>query len=313
MKKLFLTASLSLFVSWAAIAQSQLNKTFSGVKRIQINTASGDCTIGKASSSSVTVDLSHTYGNNYNPEIRQDGDRLVIKEKFRSNSSKGESLWKLSVPDGVEVDFATGSGNLKVTDLAMDLKVNTGSGDISVQRLKGDLRGNTGSGHITLTETNGEIKVNAGSGDIEANKVTGELSLNCGSGDISIMESQASFSANTGSGKIKGTNLILTGSSRFNTGSGNAQVVLASAPAHDISLNSGSGDAILDFKGNKIEGLVVMKANKKNGVIKAPFEFDKTEEIEQGGGQVVIKKTAQRGTSEVKVSIGTGSGVAQIK
>jgi hypothetical protein len=89
--------------------------------------------------------------------------------------------------------------------------------------------------------------------------------------------------------------------------------VLASAPAHDISLNSGSGDAILDFNGNKIEGLIVMKANKKNGVIKAPFDFDKTEEIEQGRDQVAIKKTTQRGTSDVKISIGTGSGVAQIK
>ena len=313
MKKLFPVASLSLLVSWGAIAQGQLNKTFSGVKRIQISTSSGDCSLSKASNSSVTVDLTHTFGDNYDPEIRQDGDRLIIKEKFRSNSSRGESMWKLTVPDGVEVDFATGSGNLNASNLAMDLDVNTGSGDISVQQLKGDLRGNTGSGNITLTEASGEIKVNTASGDIEADKIDGELSLNCGSGDIMILDSQASFLANTGSGKIKGTNLTLTGSSRFNSGSGDAQIVLANAPTHDISVNSGSGDAVLDFNGSTIAGEIVMKANKENGVIKAPFDFDKTEEIEQGRDQVVIKKTAQRGNSDVKISIGTGSGVAQIK
>ena len=195
----------------------------------------------------------------------------------------------------------------------MDLNVNTGSGDISVQQLRGDLRGNTGSGNIKLTETSGEIKANTGSGNIEIENTSGELSVNCGSGDIRMKDSNAAFTANSGSGSIRGTNLTLTGSSRFNSGSGDAQIVLAGSPAHNISVNSGSGDAVLDFNGNTIAGEVVMKANKKNGTIKAPFPFDKTEEIEQGRDQVIIKKTAQRGNSDVKISIATGSGVAQIK
>lgn len=245
--------------------------------------------------------------------MNQEGDRLIIREKFRSNFSHGNAEWTLTIPDGVEVDFSTGSGNLDASNLTLDLDVKTGSGDISVRQHKGDLRGNTGSGDITLAEANGEIRANCGSGNIDIEKISGELSVNCGSGDISLRDSKAKFSANTGSGTVRGTNLTLTGSSGFNTGSGNAQVVLANAPTYNIAVNSGSGDAILDFNGNTIAGEVVMKANKKNGTIKAPFEFDKTEEIEQGRDQVVIKKTTQRGSSDVNISISTGSGVAQIK
>lgn len=313
MKKSLFLMSLVLLSSWTVFSQGKLNVSFTGIKKIQISTASGNCSLTKASSSSVTVDLKHTYGDNYNPDVKQEGDRLVIREKFKSNSSSGNAEWTLTIPDGVEVDFSTGSGNLDASNLTLDLEVKTGSGDISVRQHKGDLRGNTGSGNITLAEASGEIRANCGSGNIDVEKISGELSVNCGSGDIRLRDSKAIFSANSGSGTVRGTNLTLTGSSGFNSGSGDAKVVLASAPTYNITVNSGSGDAILDFNGNPIAGVVVMKANKKNGAIKAPFEFDKTEEIEQGRDQVVIKKTTQRGNSEVKISVSTGSGEAQIK
>lgn len=313
MKKYLLFAGLAMIISFSLTAQSQLNKSFTGIKIIRVSTASGDLKIVKSTNSTVTVDLKHTFGDNYDPELEQEGDRLVIQEKFSSNHSSGSSLWTLSVPDGVSIDFSTGSGNIEASDLALDLDVKTGSGDIDVRKYKGDMRSSTGSGNVTLVETAGEIKTNCGSGNISVEKMSGELTANCGSGDIRIRDSNAIFTANTGSGTVKGANLTLAGSSKFNSGSGNAQVALAKSPEYNIAINSGSGDAILDFNGNKIAGEIVMKANKKNGTIKAPFDFDTTEEIEQGGNQVVVKKTAKIGNSAVKISIATGSGLAQIK
>jgi hypothetical protein len=79
-------------------------------------------------------------------------------------------------------------------------------------------------------------------------------------------------------------------------------------------VNSGSGDATLDFGGNKIEGKVIMTANKKNGKIIAPFTFDKTEEVDNGSdSNVRIRKTAQLGTNDIEIKVGTGSGTAEIK
>jgi myo-inositol-hexaphosphate 3-phosphohydrolase len=79
-------------------------------------------------------------------------------------------------------------------------------------------------------------------------------------------------------------------------------------------VNSGSGDATLDFGGNKIEGKVIMTANKKNGKIVAPFTFDKTEEVDNGNNDNVrIRKTVQLGTNDIEIKVGTGSGTAEIK
>lgn len=313
MKKSIIVASLIFLFSTLIFAQDKLNKSFTGVKKIKIKTASGNCILTKASGSTVTVDLQHTFGNNYKPELTQDGDQLTIREKFNSNSSHGNAKWTLAVPDGVEISFATGSGNFEASNLSLELEVSTGSGDITLRQTKGDVRGNTGSGEITLDGTQGEVKANSGSGNISLDGGLGELKLNCGSGDIRLKNSKAAILANTGSGTVRGTNLTLTGSSGFNTGSGDVEIVLAVSPTHNVSVNSGSGDAILDFNGNTIAGEVVMKANKRNGEIKAPFEFDKVEEIEQGRDQITIKKTAQRGNSDIKISIGTGSGQAVIK
>ena len=172
---------------------------------------------------------------------------------------------------------------------------------------------NTGSGDIDLYEVNGEFKFNTGSGDVHLENANGDFRLNCGSGDIRMKDVTAIISANVGSGDITAREITLDGGSSFNSGSGTATVVLAVSPKYDISVNSGSGDATLDFNGNNISGYVEMKANKKNGRITAPFAFDREEEIKQGGGQTVIKKTAQIGSSDVRIKVGTGSGTASIE
>ena len=80
---------------------------------------------------------------------------------------------------------------------------------------------------------------------------------------------------------------------------------------HNISINSGSGSASLDFNNNEISGLVTMKANKDRGEIEAPFGFDKTEEEGEGRNTTVIK-TAKIGSKDVKINVATGSGTAEI-
>ena len=54
-----------------------------------------------------------------------------------------------------------------------------------------------------------------------------------------------------------------------------------------------------------------MKANKKNGEIVAPFDFDKEEEVENGNN-TTIKKTAKIGSKDIDIHVATGSGTARI-
>ena len=146
---------------------------------------------------------------------------------------------------------------------------------------------------------------------MSVSQASGEVELNCGSGDISLDNINGEIAANTGSGDVAAKSVILADESAFNSGSGDVYVSLTESLKHDISVNSGSGDAVLDFNGNAINGTVVMTANKKNGEIHAPFPFDKEEEIDNNG-HTTLKKTAKLGDGSVDIRIGTGSGDAKI-
>lgn len=314
-KKIFYTAICLLFLTFYTQAQERVTKEFSGIEKISINTSFGDCILKKSSDTEVKVELVHDFGDGYEPVIEKEGNRLIIKEVFKRGSWSGNAKWTLTIPDNMDVRFNTGSGNFEAANLKFELDMNTGSGDIILTSIKGDLRSNTGSGDVEISDFDGEMKANTGSGNMRLDNSIGEVRLNCGSGNIRIKDTNAVISANVGSGNIDASGVTLAGSSSFNSGSGTAEVVLAASPKFNISVNSGSGDAILDFEGNKIEGLIVMKVNKKNGRISAPFSFDTEEEIEQGSGkwdQTIMKKTAQIGKSDVQIKVSSGSGTAKI-
>lgn len=312
MKKIT-SALLVLAMATGAFAQTKLDKNFTGVKEIRIKLVSGDCRISKAQGQTVSVNLQHTYTDNFEPEMSQTGDNLTLKELFGSGSSHGSSSWTVQIPDGVSVVFSSASGSLSASGVAFDLDARSGSGGITLENVKGDVKGTTGSGDIELTNYAGEIQANTGSGTIQIYHSKGELSVSSGSGDVRIRDSQAKFLANSGSGTVHSRGISLEGDSRFSSGSGDSEILLASSPKYDIAVNSGSGDAALDFGGNKIEGEIVMKASKAHGTIKAPFEFDRTEEISHGRNDVVVEKTVVKGNANVKIAVGTGSGEASIK
>lgn len=303
--------TLSLLATLFAQAQ-QIDQTFSGIAEVEISTGSSDCLVQKGSGDQVNVKLEHTYGDDFKPSVEKSGDKLVIKEN-NTGSSRGNATWTLTVPDGLEFEFNSGSGNFKGSDLEIELSMNSGSGDFNLDQIRGEIESNSGSGDLEVDDFSGEIESNSGSGDLTVDNASGEIELNTGSGDIELSNLNAAIEANSGSGDIEADNVILAGTGDFNSGSGNVEVRLAESPGHNISVNSGSGDALLDFQGNDIVGTVIMTANKKNGTIEAPFSFDEEEEIDQGSGQPTIRKTARFGDSDVQIRVGTGSGEARIE
>ena len=316
MKKYLVLAVVAIFAfTVPSLAQTVVKKSFTGVKRIKISTSSGDCEIKKSSGNTVEVELNHTLDEHqFTPRMEQSGERLEIGEEFHGNNFNGNVRWKITVPDGMDVNFRTGSGDFVATGLTIDLDASTGSGDLEFSSLKGALDANTGSGNVDLASFSGEAKVNTGSGDMDVKDSDGDIDLNCGSGDIKLYQVKAAFAINTGSGTVTADKVTIDGSSRFNTGSGRVRVTLAATPKFDISLNSGSGNSELNFNGNEIVGEVVMRASKRHGNISAPFEFDKTEEVNNGGNDnITIVKTAQKGKGTNRITVSTGSGDATLK
>ena len=306
---------LALLVSFSLHAQEKtIKKSFSDVTEINLSTASGDCQIVKSAGNKVEVEIIYSYSDDvFKAILEQDGSVLELKEKFeRNTSSNGDSKWKLSVPDNMEIDVNSGSGDIKAKSIALKLKTNTGSGDITLDYASGQIKANTGSGEFSADSFEGSMKINTGSGDVDLSNSKGEFKINLGSGDIEAFKLTGEFSMNVGSGDIDTKDIVLTGASSFNAGSGDVRITLESALKNDISVNSGSGNAILDFNGVKVEGEFTMKANKKNGDISAPFEFDEVTE-EDSGNQTIITKTAKIGSSAVKIKVATGSGRAVIE
>ncbi|MEQ8475750.1 DUF4097 family beta strand repeat-containing protein [Fulvivirga sp.] len=311
--KLKITTMIMLLAS-SLMAQQKIEKEFSGVNKINMSTSSGDCLLKKGNTDKVLVTVEYTYdSDDYAPEFEQNGTMLRIKEDFNGRGSfRGESTWTLTVPDDMDIKFNTGSGDFEASDLKLELSLNAGSGDFVFDNINGEITSNAGSGNMRMRGFSGELRANTGSGNVRVSGSKGEIKINTGSGNIDINDVSGAISANVGSGDIDARGILVSESSGFNSGSGDVIVELAGALKADISLNSGSGNSKLDFNGNAIEGLVEMRANKKNGTIKAPFDFDSTEELDNYGSQKVIKKTAQRGSSDIKIKIGTGSGTASI-
>ncbi len=306
---------LTLLLSGSLMAQDRISEEFSDIGKISMSTSSGDCVVKMSNNAKITVEVVHYYGEDYNPTIEKQGNTLRIKElsnrNYKSGWSERSPKWTLTVPNDVRIKFSTGSGDFMASDIDAEIDINTGSGDIELGDVKGDLTSNTGSGDFILDGFDGEFSTNVGSGDVEINDAKGDMNINCGSGGIDLRNVSGGISANVGSGDIEAMGVTVAEESSFNSGSGDVEVELASSPSASISVNSGSGDADLDYNGNAIKGLITMKANKRRGEIRAPFDFDTSEEIENYN-QVTIKKTKKMDNTDIKINIGTGSGTASI-
>lgn len=309
-----------LLVTTSAFAQETIEKSYSGIKSIRLSTASGNGTIKKSSSNEVKVKLRYTYDDDvYEPSFEQKGDRLYIEEDFkRSRWTRGYAEWTLEVPDGIDLEFKTGSGNIEVAGVNIELNSNTGSGNIEVEEVTGNVRANTGSGNITLIDIDGDARANTGSGSIRLTSVKGDANFNTGSGNIRGNGVEGEFRMNTGSGNIDITGAIITGSSSFSTGSGTTEVSLGGPLNYDLSLSTGSGNSILDFNGQDISGEFIMRASDKDD-IRAPFRFDEEYEDDRSrsysrrGRKNGYIKEAKVGNKDIVVKISSGSGRAVVK
>lgn len=312
MKKMLTLCCLAMVFHLQA-QEKTINKTFSNVETIQLSTGSGNITIKKSQGAGVNVSITHSYdGDEFTPVFEENNGKLIMKEKFSEGNHSGNSAWTIAVPDNVSLNLNSGSGDVTIAGVSTDVKSNLGSGNVSISAVKGELTFNTGSGDINLNDTQGELAFNTGSGDIRAEGGTGNFRLNAGSGDIDLTGLSGTFDCNTGSGDLDSKNVTIEGPAKFNSGSGDAIVALSGQLNHSIDVASGSGDARLRFNGTAIEGQVIMTANKHNGKIVAPFDFDSEETIENNNSSARIRKTARLGSKDIQIKVSTGSGTAEI-
>jgi len=287
-KTAFLFVGMLAMMPAFLLAQS-LKKSYDGVEFLDISTATGDITIKKGNTKEIKVD-GQWDEEEVTVRVNYSGKSLSIKEKSRRNNTHSNaSKWVLIVPDGLNLD------------------INSGTGSLEISGMEGDLKANTGTGDIDILDMEGRFNVNSGTGEIEITNAKGRFDLNAGTNDVVVVNATGKFDANSGTGDVHFKMVNPTGSSNLNSGTGDVKFVVDSEISADLSLNSGTGNAVLDFHGNKIEGDFEMKCGIRSGRIVAPFDFDSERQIgHRNNGH--LEKAARIGNGEYDLEISTGTG-----
>lgn len=311
--------------------KKKIEKTFKAKENVKIVTISGNCAIHKGKPGEIKVFMVYTALNELRkPELKEEGNTLLLREKSPAATGADEIHWQLWVPEKTRIDFSSASGGFSAVGLKNDISASTASGDISSSQCRGILEAKCASGRIEILDHVGEIAAKAASGDlkarnisgaialkavsgdIEAENLDGDLELKVLSGDIEIKKAKGSFKITCASGDIEAEGIRITGASSFKVVSGDILVTLADSAAHDLALDSATGSAVLDYDGNAVKGLVKFIARAEVGKIVSPFKFDKEEEIYKHGKKYIIK-SFKKGGDTPRITIKTATGKAVLE
>ena len=100
------------------------------------------------------------------------------------------------------VEVKSGSGTVRLADLAGPGLVETGSGDVTIEVANAGLRIKSGSGEVVVRHTEGPLAVSTGSGDVRIGTSRGPVAVKTGSGDLRVREAHTDVSLTTGSGDL---------------------------------------------------------------------------------------------------------------
>lgn len=299
MKKKVKTFSIGLILlglMTGSVWAKEVKKEFNAVKKVEINLILSDCRLVASPDSKIHVKINYTYNDDaYELRFRERGSRLYMKESFSQDAHDGSATWQVSIPAGIEVDIETATGDVTMKGLE-----------------KVELEGNSGTGQLELTESSGEFKLNSGTGDINVSDSQGLFDLNSGTGDVEINKAHGEFETNSGTGSVTAEQITIEDEAEFNSGTGEAKVVHPLGEDYDLTISSGTDDAILDMDGLPIKGYFEFTANNRRGDIVCPVKFDREDIYENGDGDYQ-RKSFTRGNDKQRYFISTGTGDAELK
>ncbi len=116
------------------------------------------------------------------------------------------------------------------------------SGEIKLCDLTGPVKVNTVSGEMKLADLTGELRINTVSGEISGKRLNGSLHLDTVSGKVALEESSLpSAQATTVSGEMAYQTALGGGPYRFNSVSGNVELIVPSETRCSAELQAVSG------------------------------------------------------------------------
>ncbi len=311
--------------------QQVQNRLFTPKELIDIQLVSGSCRINAGPADAIHVRVVHRYGpaDKFTATLSEEDNLLRLREEFFS-LARSQTEWTIEAPPQTQfrihsasgdiilteltgpIEVESVSGNIKVRGTTGKLALKTATADIDLANCVGDITAETISGQIRLKDGHGAITAETGSGLIKAQALDGTLHFTTNSGPIKSKDLSGQLSFYSNSGDISAAALHATGPGFFDTTSGDLAIGLAQAPAAEMTLQTMSGDAVLDYGGAPISGNFSFYAQVHRGEIIAPFSFDREEQHELEGHTYQLKSFSR--TDDLpQILLRTDSGRAELR
>jgi DUF4097 and DUF4098 domain-containing protein YvlB len=127
---------------------------------------------------------------------------LVTTAPEGGGSGSREVRLEVRVPRYVELEVVHGPrAEVEVTDVQGSVAVSSGSGSINVQRI-GSLKARSGSGDLRVSNVAGSVSVQKGSGTFAVSDVKGSLTVNFDSGNARIADIGGLIEITTSTGNV---------------------------------------------------------------------------------------------------------------
>ncbi|MCJ7577994.1 MAG: DUF4097 domain-containing protein [candidate division Zixibacteria bacterium] len=171
--------------------------------------------------------------------------------------SSGYVDYHILVPEKIELNVSSISGDVIISDISGGVEVNVTSGDLWIKRIKGHLDLETTSGDVEISmieggviasgtssnlemfDIKGDANLSSTSGDISAEDIAGSIQINNTSGDVSLKEVEGNIEVTTASGDV-----IIDqkeGGLRLESSSGDVEVKTKIFPQYKYYVETSSG------------------------------------------------------------------------
>jgi hypothetical protein len=218
--------------------------------------------LGSRSRTSLKVRRDGTFGDGG----RDRGDEVVIAGSGSGMNAAADLA--IAIPPGKRVGIYLAVGEVRVTNVEGDLRIDVASAPVTVSGVTGSLTVDAGSGSVDVRTMEGELSVDTGSGEIVAHGVRGprlvvetgsggfqgsgittaSVNVESGSGGVSLSDvGAANVSIETGSGEVTLTMTQAPDNLTIETGSGDVEIRVPGDLSAQVDFETGSGDIETDF------------------------------------------------------------------
>ncbi|TBL80539.1 DUF4097 family beta strand repeat-containing protein [Paenibacillus thalictri] len=142
---------------------------------------------------------------------------------------------------------STINGEIDVSDLEANVKLNSTNGNINAQNIKGTAVLKTVNGSVSLLHNQGDARLTSTNGSISAVGISGSLQAETINGSLTVSDALRDVNAHTTNGSINAKSSSIQGNWDLKTMHGSIDVLLPAQADLDVKGKGGAGQISSDF------------------------------------------------------------------